>query len=49
MFIPERRDSRMAPFPTLSRDPTVQAYLKLSTSNVSDGLDPQMTSGRAPR
>lgn len=29
----------MAPFPTLSRDPVIQAYLKLSTSNVSDGLD----------
>lgn len=29
----------MAPVPTFSRDPLVQAYLKLSTSNVSDALD----------
>lgn len=29
----------MAPFPVASRDPVVQAYLKLSTPNVSDALD----------
>src|SRR5919198_4064268 len=29
----------MAPVPSFSRDPLVQAYLKLSTSNVSDALD----------
>jgi 4-hydroxy-4-methyl-2-oxoglutarate aldolase len=29
----------MAPVPTFSRDPLVQAYLKLATSNVSDALD----------
>ena len=29
----------MAPFPVPSRDPMVQAYLKLSTPNVSDALD----------
>jgi 4-hydroxy-4-methyl-2-oxoglutarate aldolase len=29
----------MAPVPTFSRDPVVQAYLKLATSNVSDALD----------
>ncbi len=29
----------MAAFPVPSRDPVVQAYLKLSTSNVSDTLD----------
>jgi 4-hydroxy-4-methyl-2-oxoglutarate aldolase len=29
----------LAPFPVASRDPIVQAYLKLSTPNVSDALD----------
>ncbi len=29
----------MAPFPSLSRDAVIQAYLKLSTTNVSDALD----------
>jgi 4-hydroxy-4-methyl-2-oxoglutarate aldolase len=29
----------VAPFPVPSRDPLVQAYLKLSTPNVSDALD----------
>lgn len=29
----------MAPFPVPSRDPIVQAYLQLSTPNVSDALD----------
>lgn len=29
----------MTPYPIPSRDPYVQAYLKLSTSNVSDALD----------
>jgi 4-hydroxy-4-methyl-2-oxoglutarate aldolase len=29
----------MAPFPTASRDPVIQAYVRLSTTNVSDALD----------
>jgi 4-hydroxy-4-methyl-2-oxoglutarate aldolase len=29
----------MAPFPGPSRDPVIQAYMKLSTTNVSDALD----------
>jgi 4-hydroxy-4-methyl-2-oxoglutarate aldolase len=29
----------MAPFPSPSRDPLIQAFLKLSTTNVSDALD----------
>jgi 4-hydroxy-4-methyl-2-oxoglutarate aldolase len=29
----------MAPFPTPGSDPTIQAYLRLSTTNVSDALD----------
>lgn len=38
----------MGPFPMASRDPVIQAYLKLSTPNVSDALDRLELRGAPP-